>query len=504
MVEAADESPIGPRLTGIVLLGSDAPVTADAGVRIVDLALPRANSLVTKLTGLLGRPLSRRLIADIVSAVTRSYRAADRPFVSVTTPPQDLTAGVLRLRVVEFVAGRVATRASPEADGADVASRVRFRPGMPIDAGRLRQDLGWLDHDPFRRVGAIFSSGAEPGTTDLTLNVVSERPWQVSAGLASSDAPSSGELRVFAGIVAGDMWGRGRTVSAQATASGLDDPRYWSFATRLVEPFGPRRELSVLVGHVQGRRTLIPFASRADTTEAALFLRFALPPVLLGDAHLGIRAGHQRVEARFGGLPLYDVKATRLVAVARYSVAVPVASGLVSADVAFHASPGGLGRANSAARLFFGRPRAGSATYGYLTADFAIDQVLAGVLIWRARMMLQAAAAPLPGLDQIGLGGSAYVRGYTLDDGGYDSAVILRNALGPRAWRSSPYLFTDWGHGRDVAARRTVRIGSIGAGITQAFGSRLRILAEAALPLLDSPRTAAWSPRIIARGDVTF
>jgi len=498
-----DDRAFGPRLTGILLLGSDQAAGSVAGVRITGFTPPREAALVKALTKLLGRPLSRKLIADAVATVTRSYRAADRPLVSVTTPEQDLTEGVLRLQVVEFLAGRLATRAPNGAVAAAIARGIRFPPGERIDARRLRQDLNWLDHYPFRRTNPVFSPGADPGTSDLTLNVVPRRPWQVFAGIFSSDAPTSGDVRVFGGVVAGDVLGRGSLVSAQATASGFDDPRYWSVAARLIEPLGPRHELSALVAHVRGRTALAPIATRADTTEAAVELRFALPPALLGDAHLGIEIGHQRVDARFGGLPLYRNRATTVVAVARYSVTMPITSGVLAIDVAVHASLGGFVRANTADRLFFGRPRGGSATYAYLTADIAVERVLAGVLSWRGRMIVQASAAPLPALDQAGLGGTAYVRGYTLDDGGYDRVVIVRNAFGAKAGRIAPYAFADWGHGRDEAARRTATVESIGVGVGRTLGP-LRIVAEAAFPLLSGPCTAAGHPRLLARADMMF
>ncbi|WBH15017.1 ShlB/FhaC/HecB family hemolysin secretion/activation protein [Sphingomonas radiodurans] len=500
----ADDRPLGPRLTGIILLGPKAPAASGTGIRVVGVAPPRQVALVRTLATLLGRPVSRKLLADAIAIVTRGYRRAERPFVSVTTPPQNLTAGVLQLRVVEFAAGKLVAQARTEATAAVAASHVRFLPGERIDARRLRQDLGWIDRYPFRRVGALFSPGIEPGTTDLTLNVVSTRPWQAFTGIASSDAPSSGNMRVLAGIVLGDLFGSGSLLSVQGTTSGFDHPRYWSVAGRMTMPLGARREVSVLVGHVRGRAALAPFASTSETTEAALGVRFALPPALLGDAHLGIEAGRQRVGAQFGGLPVYDVEATTFAATAGYRVVLPISSGVLSADIAVHASPGGIGRANEADRLFFGRARAGSATYAYLTADIAIERTVAAILNWRGRALVQASAATLPGLDQIGIGGSAYARGYTLDDGGYDSAIVVRNSLGPRQWKIAAYAFTDWSYARDRAARRTVAIGSAGLGFDQAIGSRIRFVAEAALPLLNGPRTMAMHPRLVVRADLTF
>jgi hemolysin activation/secretion protein len=499
----SDDRPLGPTLTGIVLLGSDGPSVFAPGVQIVGFRPPRQAALIRTLNRLLGQPLSRKRIADAIATVTESYRAAERPFVSVTTPEQDLTGGVLQLHVVEFTAGRLAVRAPTQATAADVASGIRFASGEVINARSLRQDVAWLDRYPFRRTATVFSPGTALGSTDLTVTVTPARPWQAFAGVTTSDAPSSGEARLFVGAVVGDLLGRGSLVSVQATASDLDDPRYWSVAGRAVVPLGPRRELSLLVAQVRGRADVAPFASRADTTQVALYLRFALPPAWLGDAHLGLETGRQRIDTRFSGLPVFDNGATTFAAVARYSAAAPLRAGALSAEVALHVSPGGIGAANTAGRLFFGRPRAGSATYAYLAAEIAAELVLSRGITWRGRLIVQATAAPLPGIEQIALGGANYVRGYTLDDGGYDSAVVARNTLAPRGWRIAPYIFTDWGVGRDEAARRILAVGSVGGGIGHALGAG-RLTAEAALPLLDGRAGRVWHPRLLARAEIVF
>jgi hemolysin activation/secretion protein len=499
-----DNRPIGPRLTGIVLISADEAVTSTpvSGVRISNFAPPHPVTLARALTRQLGQPLSHKQISEVVAVVVRHYRRAGRPFVSVTTPEQELTGGVLSLRVIEFRAESLSVRAPSDATTRRVKFRVRFPAGKQIDARALQQDLTWLDRYPFRRAGAVFAAGVQPGTTDLTITVTPTRPWQVFAGISSSDAPSSGPARFYAGAVAGGLIGPDSVISAQATTSGFDDPRYLGIAARLSEPVGPRRELSLLTSYVRGQTTAVPFSSITRTAQASLDLRFALPPTLVGDGHLGIEAGHQWLDARFGGAPIYHVSATTLALFAGYSVSVPVHGGALSADVTLHVSPGGLGGGNDADRLFFGRSGGGSATYAYVTANVSLERPVFRAFVWQTGAILQASSVPLPGLDQIGLGGSGYVRGYTLDDGGYDAGIILRNALTLRRVAGfSPYLLTDWGIGRYVGRAGRDVFGSVGLGMNKALGHGLNVQVDAALPLLDGPRTKALTPRIFARLD---
>ncbi len=499
----ADDRPIGPTLIAIALLSADEPVAGDAGpgVRLGHVSPPRARRLIRRLTPFLARRLSRKLIADVVATVIRSYRAAGRPFVSVTTPEQELTGGTLSLRVVEFRAARLVVHGSSVADAARVARRLRFPAGAPIDAPALRQDLAWLDRYPFRGIGTVFAAGERPGTTDLTVTATPTRRWRAFAGIGSSDAPSSGDARYFAGAVIGGVIGPDSIVSAQATTSGFDDPAYLGLAGRLVAPLGPRRELTLLAVHVRGHATAAPFSSRTATVQGSLDLRFALPAMFAGDGRVGVEAGRQVIDARFGDVPIYRLETTTLAVFAGYGAAARLPGGSLSVELALHFSPGGIGRGNGADRLFFGRPGGGSATYAYLTADVSGDHRLGPLLVWQGRLILQASGTPLPPLDQIGLGGSGYVRGYTLDDGGYDSAAILRNGLvlmrRAGVQRFSPCLLADIGRGRYHGRAPDRTFASIGLGGDRTFGNGARLHLDAALPLIDGVRTVALRPRIM-------
>ncbi|WP_174292593.1 ShlB/FhaC/HecB family hemolysin secretion/activation protein [Sphingomonas bacterium] len=501
-----DDRPFGSRLIGIVLLGPGeaVPMAPVQGVEIGNLAPLRRVALIRALVPLLGQPLSRRLIAEVRVVVSRRYRRAGYPFVSVTTPEQELTGGTLTLRVVEFKAGRLRVRSTRAGAVDRVAGRIRFPADGRIDARALQQDLAWLDRNPFRRTGAVFSAGAELATTDMTITVVPTRPWQAFAGVSSSDSPSTGNVRFYAGALAGGLLGTDSILSAQATTSGFGDPSYLGVGVRVVEPLGVRRELSLLVGYVRSDASAAPFSSLAHTVEGSLDLRFALPPRLAGDGHLGIEAGYQRIEARFGGEPIFRVDASTLALFARYTATVSLHGGTLSTDVALHASPGGIGSNNRADRLFYGQERSGSATYTYLTAEGTLDHMIASRLGWQTQLIIQVSPNPLPGLDQIGLGGSSYVRGYTLDDGGYDTGVVARNTLtlaADQLSRLAAYAFTDWGYGVVVDTPRHSTFGSIGVGFSRALGWGVRVRAEVALPLLDGPRTTAIHPRAFARAE---
>jgi hemolysin activation/secretion protein len=170
--------------------------------------------------------------------IVAQYRRAGRPFVAVKLPPQDITAGVLQLRVVEFRLGRKSASGASAAVDKSVVDGVRLAPGEAIDAPTLQQDLDWLNHSPFRSVAAVFAPGDATGVTDLDLQVKSEKPWQVYAGYANSGTPSDGLDRWMLGGDVGDLLKPGSLLSFQMTTPATTT----GTATRRCS--APRRTLS--------------------------------------------------------------------------------------------------------------------------------------------------------------------------------------------------------------------------------------------------------------------
>src|SRR4030095_10338684 len=134
-------------------------VSGAKGIDVSQVSGIDTAALREQLTPFVDRPLSRKLIAEVQAAVAAAYREAGRPFVSVTLPPQEVSSGVLQLRVIPFK--------FPGIKGAGAAaesypqSRIRLVPGQEIDARKLETDLDWANRNSFRQGGAVFGPGEE-------------------------------------------------------------------------------------------------------------------------------------------------------------------------------------------------------------------------------------------------------------------------------------------------------------------------------------------------------
>ena len=479
-----DATPIGPALRGIVLLGAGEAVhaTAGDGVTVGDVTRLRGDdTLVGLLKPYLGQPLSRKLIAEIEAAIAKHYRDLNYPFVSLSTPEQEITGGVLQVRVIEFRTGKVSVQgAKSPAEAARLEHDVSLAPGQAIDARDLTYDLDWINRYPFRDVQAVFSPGAMLGVSDLTLEAHEAKPWQAYVGYSNDGSPSTGFDRYFVGGAVGNLLGADSVLSAQTTVSrdiieGDRDPHYKSTALNYTLPFGHNGQIEASYEVVDTFSPGDPFSVRLKDGEGALGYRFAVSD-LYGDTgetdlRFGIEARHQTGITYFGGIAVFDTSVEVYQAYLGYHHMGKDALGTSTFDFALHLSPGGLDHGNSdqQAQLYSQGRQAGE-TYGYAAATYDRITVLPAGLFLKTDAIGQFSAVALPRTEQAGLGGSSLVRGYTLDDGAFDTALVLRDELHlpgfgvGRTAQVGPFLFADVGYGRDNYARQSTNLASAGAG----------------------------------------
>jgi hemolysin activation/secretion protein len=142
-----DDQPLGAELRAIVLLGpDDSVVTGSSQAIAVSASLRHIDraSVQRSLGGFLGKALTRSLISQIEAEIVRAYRHQGFPFVEVSTPEQEISSGVLQIRIVEFRLGKLTIAGARANEGERIARAIRLAPGDEIDAGRLSQDLDWL------------------------------------------------------------------------------------------------------------------------------------------------------------------------------------------------------------------------------------------------------------------------------------------------------------------------------------------------------------------------
>jgi hemolysin activation/secretion protein len=526
LLTSSDQTPLGSNLRAVVLLGARDRVvnrSKAAGVDVSRADPAFAAAIGEQLAPFIGQPTSQKLISDVQLAIARVYRHASHPFVSVTVPPQEITGGVLQVRVFEFRIGAIKVAGTDAAEEAHIRGRFRLRPGDLIDTRILETDIDWLNRNPLARVEAVFGPGKDLAVTDLTLQVNRGRPIQLYGGYANSGTLLTDRDRFFLGANASfadvfasyqlsgskDFWGK-LGDSSQA--------KYLSHAGRVVVPLWARSSLEILGDYVQTNEQPVDVLRvRTQTTELSPLFRTALSnfsSALIGDWIAGAEFKRQQRTVFTSGVTTFDGSADVFQLVTGWAGQWSDDFGFNSLDVRVKHNPGNVLPRNTASdwlavsggRVTDNRSTIGTVFFGRSTPLFA------GTTLSSEYIALISGKA-LPDTERIALGGPQTVRGYVTEDGAFDQAFVSRSSLYVPAVTFpdktlnatvAPFVFSDTGTGRDFFTGQTAKLSSVGGGVDSVIGSYFRSNLTLAYALRSGAYTNAGTWRVLARAVVSY
>ncbi|WP_022724356.1 ShlB/FhaC/HecB family hemolysin secretion/activation protein, partial [Rhodopseudomonas sp. B29] len=531
---------------GITLIGAKESVLTRGrrGIRIGAIGDISRAALERALAPFLGQPLSRKRVSDIQAAIAEVYRETGYPFVSVTLPPQEVTSGVLTLRVVEFRTGSVKVSGAEVGMEADLMRRVRTAPGQRIAADALDEDLAWLNRYPYHSVSGVFAPGHDVGLSNLTLEVTQQKPWQMFAGWSNTGTHATGFDRYFAGFGAALLGVPESYLSYQVTGSpnfwtdpgrvgsGAEQPNYYSQAARLVLSTGERQSIEIAPNYVATRQNGSPnsFAFNNKTLEIPVYYRTAIsnlvPGLYAGDLILGATGKTVSRSSYFTGVDIGGANADLFEMFAGWSVSRADAYGNTSLDVKLVVNPGGMIGGNNAAQWSaYSGGRVNDVRYVYGVADVNRVTRLPAGLSWVSDLSVLASGQPLPNTEQMNLGGLYATRGYTLDDATADTGLVWRNELRTPTFpllsklgikgvsdQLSPYGFFDLGWGRSYAyqgilgtvPRNDYSLAGVGLGVDYTLNRNVTATLVGGFALNDAIYTKAGDFNIKARVYVSY
>ena len=518
----ASATPIEGPLKGIVFLAEGdtvlQPSAIAGGVDTTRVALLDDPAFAAKLAPYLGEPVSLKLIADIEAAVANWARRKGMPFVSVSTPEQEITGGVLQFRVQEFRVGKREAVAAGRMNPEQVLSGIRVQSGDTINSVMLAEDLNWLSRSPFRDVTADFLPGAAPGETDMTVRTAEARPLLATIGYDNTGARSTGKDRIRASLTLGELPVPGSVLTYQFAASpdafqkGLaplgGHASYQSHTLSAFVPTMPHQAFEATFDTLESNSTSSPFDIRSMITEGKLGYRMlaselGLPPGW-GEVFGGIEFRRGMLESRFSGTLATSNAAEIAQFYAGWSNSFNDDNGVTNVSAEFRFSPGGLTSDNSGSAFSsYTSGRVTSATYAYgrinlerktnLPYDLSLDDTIA----------IQLASGPLLDTEQLTMAGDSAVRGYLPDDGAYDIGIVSRNTLSyaPFDWNGvvTPFVLADFGVGQNLKTGARQTLASVGGGANFNIANSVTGTLSAAMALTDATVTKASDINITLR-----
>ena len=140
--------------------------------------------------------------------------------VQVLLPEQDITRGVVRLRVIEPTIGKVIVEGNKFFSESNVrASLPGLKPGATPNSQLLSSNLQLLAEHPTKRTSVVLKAGASDKEVDAVVNIADEKPLKFVATFDNSGTDSTGNYRVGMAIQHSNLFNRDHVGTIQYITS---------------------------------------------------------------------------------------------------------------------------------------------------------------------------------------------------------------------------------------------------------------------------------------------
>jgi hemolysin activation/secretion protein len=281
--EVVDENQVLlDRLEGVVVAADAATALrlqgeTRSGVVVVGFSVGEEDSIRKVLTQFVGKPVTLGELNQMLDQLGEVSRNAGFLLRRISFPAQEITSGVVAVRMGASVVGDVKLAGRPAFGGSFIREAFRTRRGDAMDEAKVLDDLEWLNRNPLRRATISHAPGDEDDTLDLTLRVRSAKPWRVYGGVDNQLSETLGDERMYLGFQHGDVFGLDHRFTGQVTTA-LEEGALIGGSMSYEVPLIGRHLLGVSGGYTESETKQIGRLDQSgEFTRAALSHRVQLP-----------------------------------------------------------------------------------------------------------------------------------------------------------------------------------------------------------------------------------
>ncbi|MGK6354676.1 ShlB/FhaC/HecB family hemolysin secretion/activation protein [Sphingomonas sp. DT-207] len=507
---AQDATQLVPELKGLVFVNGPgavqpegvAPESVAGGIDTRAAPLIATTGASDQLRAYLGRPLTRGDLNTITRLVQEAYRAAERPFVDVSVPPQKVQSGVIQIVVTEYRVGEINVTGNRHFSTDLIRGMGDLEPGDPLTLPRLRKALDGYNRNPFLTVNSIVQPGDTTGTTDVVLEAKDRFPLRVYGGYDNQGVETLGRDEWFVGFNWGNVLGTGQILSYQYTRSF--EGRYASHSVSDVIPLSPDDRI-LLFGAYATQKPFLSSVFDSEGHSAQISGRFVsdLPMPLGVKSSIQFGVDYKRTDnnLEFLGFRLLDTAVEVFQFPLIFTATIEDRLGQTILENQFVLSPGNITKYNKDEYMRLLVPFS-DASYGYDRASITRVTRLPHNFSWIVRGMVQFATGNLPYSEQLAAGGIGSVRGYDPNTALGSEGVMLKTEIDAPAFsvlsKSGQFadqlqlgIFLDyanlWQQRRLPDSPRNADLASIGASLHYTVGRYLDVELELGHQLMHAP-----------------
>ena len=396
----------------------------ETGVFAYEIEIPGGIKKLSKMLTkkYLMEPLSKEMVTNIKTDILEYYRKQGFPIISVTTPIQNVSKGVLQFIIVQAKVGKITVHNNKYVDEKKILKAVSAKNGEEIHYPTLTRDLYWINRNPFREANLIFTSGQEPMTTDLEVWVNDRRQYRFYGGIDDYGNDVTGDHRLYCGLMLGNLFWADQRFDYQYSTS-LDFSKFMGHALSYVIPLPWKHDLSFIVGysHVKADYDLttltqdLTLSTHAKGFGLQVSMRYTIPfkssDSFLHELSFGADFKRTNNNLLYSNYPIVDGYANITQLMASYNLGFFSTPIDISWEIEGFYSPGRIVADQRKSDYQQLRPKS-EVEYGYFRSSFSAIGKLPKDYKLKTFLRGQVASCNLLPSEEYGIGGYDTVRGY--------------------------------------------------------------------------------------------
>jgi hemolysin activation/secretion protein len=190
-------------------------------------------------------------IQRALAALEQAYRDQGYGVVQVLLPEQEITSGIVRLRVVEPRVGKVVIEGNTHFEDENVRrSLPTVKEGETPSSKAIARNLQLAGEHPVKQTNVLLRAGAAEGEIDVTIKVSDDKPWRGFITLDNTGTNETGVTRLGIGAQHSNLFNRDHVVTAQYVTSPSDPDQVSIYGVGYRIPFyGLDSSLDLVAGY---------------------------------------------------------------------------------------------------------------------------------------------------------------------------------------------------------------------------------------------------------------
>ncbi|MFY7843399.1 MAG: ShlB/FhaC/HecB family hemolysin secretion/activation protein [Rhabdochlamydiaceae bacterium] len=191
-----------------------------SGLNFVDILIPGVQKDLEKILKVyLGKSINKDELINIKKEIIKFYRDNRHPAVVVEIPPQKSKGGVIQILITEQKLGEVIFKSQKWTTPSQLSKYLHVQKGQFIDHDVLKNDIAWLNRNPFHSASTKFKQGSGKDLIDVEVSVKDRFPFRPFTSLDNTGSSATGYHRIGSGVTWGNAFGFDDLLTYQYTTS---------------------------------------------------------------------------------------------------------------------------------------------------------------------------------------------------------------------------------------------------------------------------------------------